>query len=32
MKFFENIAEYKMELQTLLTRNFRLSNSHSISV
>jgi transposase len=31
MKFFENIAEYKQELQSLLTLNFRLSNSHSIS-
>ncbi|GHV39083.1 IS630 family transposase [Bacteroidia bacterium] len=29
--FFENIAEYKTELQTLLTLNFRLCNSHSIS-
>jgi transposase len=29
--FFENIADYKTELQTLLTLNFRLCNSHSIS-
>jgi transposase len=32
MKFFENIADYKIELETLLTRNFRLTNSNSISV
>ncbi|MDR0613565.1 MAG: transposase [Dysgonamonadaceae bacterium] len=31
MKFFVNIAEYKQELQSLLTLNFRLVNSHSIS-
>jgi transposase len=31
MKFFENIADYKLELETLLNRNFRLINSHSIS-
>jgi transposase len=30
-QFFENIADYKTELQTLLTLNFRLCNSHSIS-
>ena len=30
--FFENIADYKTELQTLLTLNFRLLNSHSISL
>jgi transposase len=30
-RFFENIADYKTELQTLLTLNFRLCNSHSIS-
>jgi transposase len=31
MKFFENIADYRQELETLLTLNFRLVNSHSIS-
>jgi hypothetical protein len=31
MKFFDNIDTYKQELQTLLTLNFRLSNSQSIS-
>ena len=31
MKFFENIAEYKQELQSLPTLNFRLANSYSIS-
>ena len=30
-KFFENIKEYKSELETLLTLNFRLANSQSIS-
>jgi transposase len=30
-RFFENIEDYKTELQTLLTLNFRLCNSHSIS-
>jgi transposase len=29
--FFENIAQYKAELETLLTLNFRLLNSQSIS-
>lgn len=29
--FFENIAQYKKELETLLTLNFRLANSQSIS-
>jgi transposase len=31
MSFFENIADYRQELETLLTLNFRLVNSHSIS-
>ncbi|MDR0371359.1 MAG: transposase [Prevotellaceae bacterium] len=31
MKLFENIADCKHELETLLTRNFRLINLHSIS-
>ncbi|MDR1557081.1 MAG: transposase [Tannerellaceae bacterium] len=31
MKFFENIADYRQESETLLTLNFRLVNSHSIS-
>jgi hypothetical protein len=31
MKFFENIAGYRQELETLLTLNSRLVNSHSIS-
>jgi transposase len=31
MKFFENIADCRHELETLLTLNFRLINSHSIS-
>jgi len=31
-RFFENIADYKSELQTLLTLNFRLANSQSISL
>jgi hypothetical protein len=31
MKFFENIADCKQELETLLTLNCRLVNSHSIS-
>ena len=30
-KFFKNIAKYKSELETLLTLNFRLANSQSIS-
>ena len=30
-KFFKNIAQYKSELETLLTLNFRMANSHSIS-
>ena len=30
-KFFKNIAQYKSELETLLTLNFRLANSQSIS-
>ncbi|MDR3140452.1 MAG: hypothetical protein LBU37_01790 [Tannerellaceae bacterium] len=30
MKFFKNIADWH-ELETLLTLNFRLVNSHSIS-
>ena len=30
-RFFENIAEYKQELETLLTLKFRLCNSQSIS-
>lgn len=29
--FFENIPQYKKELETLLTLNFRLANSQSIS-
>ena len=29
--FFKNIANYKQELETLLTLNFRLANSQSIS-
>jgi hypothetical protein len=32
MKFFENIAEYKQELQNLMTLNFRLCNSQSFSL
>ena len=32
LKFFDNIADYKQELQTLLTLNFRLCNSQSISL
>jgi len=31
-KFFDNIADYKSELETLLTLNFRLANSQSISL
>jgi transposase len=31
-RFFDNIADYKTELQTLLTLNFRLCNSHSFSL
>ena len=30
-KFFKNITKYKSELETLLTLNFRLANSQSIS-
>ena len=30
-KFFRNIEKYKSELETLLTLNFRLANSKSIS-
>ena len=30
-KFFNNIEQYKSELETLLTLNFRLANSQSIS-
>ena len=30
-KFFQNIKDYKSELETLLTLNFRLTNSQSIS-
>ena len=30
-KFFKNIEQYKSELETLLTLNFRLANSQSIS-
>jgi transposase len=30
--FFENIADYKEELETLMTLNFRLNNSQSISL
>jgi formylmethanofuran dehydrogenase subunit E-like metal-binding protein len=31
MNFFGNIADYRLELDTLPTLNFRLVNSHSIS-
>ena len=31
-RFFENIADFKEELETLLTLNFRLVNSQSISL
>jgi len=30
-RFFKNIEQYKSELETLLTLNFRLANSQSIS-
>ncbi len=32
MNFFEHIAEYKEELKPLLTLNFRLVNSKTISL
>jgi transposase len=32
LRFFDNIADYKTELHTLLTLNFRLSNSQSFSL
>jgi transposase len=32
LTFFENITQYKSELETLLTLKFRLSNSQSISL
>jgi transposase len=31
LSFFEHIADYRTDLASLLTLNFRLSNSHSIS-
>jgi transposase len=31
LSFFEHIADYRSELTSLLTLNFRLTNSHSIS-
>lgn len=31
MKFFENIAEYKKEMETLLTIKFRLADFKTIS-
>jgi hypothetical protein len=31
LSFFEHIADYRSELASLLTLNFRLTNSHSIS-
>jgi transposase len=31
LDFFENIEQYKPELETLMTLNFRLRNSHSFS-
>ncbi|MDR0370389.1 MAG: transposase [Prevotellaceae bacterium] len=30
--FFDHIADYKQELQTLMTLNFRLCNSQSFSL